>query len=180
MFRTLSVRHQNITVISLPLNNDENLAVDMFKFFGQVLVLSANLFQCRPAQSTSDGFVILRHLCERTSRNCRRKLALRERERAVGFIFPKPKLLPRPPLPALSQPDAKSMSFVICWPAICHLPFAALETFWRMITMWERSFGGGVVLRTHVVRIVTPIGTLSGLEESCPGIRRQARRTMAG
>ena len=68
---------------------------------------------------------------------------------------------------------------VICHLLACHLPFAALETFWRMITMWERSFGGGVVLRTHV-RIVTPIGTLSGLEESCPCIRRHARRTMAG
>ena len=55
----------------------------MFKFFCRVLVLSANLFQCRPAQSTSDGFVIFRHLCERTSRNCRRKLVLGERERGL-------------------------------------------------------------------------------------------------
>ena len=55
----------------------------------------------------------------------------RERERAVGFIFSKPKLLPRPPLPALSQPDAKSMSFVICWPAICHLPL------WRLFGGWS-------------------------------------------
>ena len=55
----------------------------------------------------------------------------REREGAVRFIFPKPKLLPRPPLPALSQPDAKSMSFVICWPAICHLPL------WRLFGGWS-------------------------------------------
>ena len=41
-FQTLSVRHQNITVISLPLNNDENLAVDMFKFF-----LSSFGFECQ-------------------------------------------------------------------------------------------------------------------------------------
>ena len=142
------------------------------------MVLSANLFQCRPAQSTSDGFVILRHLCERTSRNCRRKLVLGERERELW---------------ASSSQNPNYFQDLLCrlchnqTQRACHLSFAGLPfaicrsgDFLADDHDVGRSFGGGVVLRTHVVRIVTPIGTLSGLEESCPGIRRHARRTMAG
>ena len=144
--------------------------------------MSNNWFQWRPAQSTSDGFVIFRHLCERTSRNCRRKLVLGERERerereGCGLHLLKTQITSKTSFAGFVTTRRKE--HVICHLLACHLPFAALETFWRMITMWERSFGGGVVLRTHV-RIVTPIGTLSGLEESCPCIRRHARRTMAG
>ena len=52
---------------------------------------------------------------------------LRPTEREIElFIFPKPKLLPRPPPPAVSQRDIESMSFVIYELPFDNLPFRTL------------------------------------------------------
>ena len=92
-------------------------------FFCHVLVLSVNLFHRRPAQSTSDGFVILRHLCERTSRNCRRKLVLGEREReGCGLHLPKTQITSKTSFAGFVTTRRKE--HVICHLLACHLPFA--------------------------------------------------------
>ena len=122
MFRTLSVRHQNITVISLPLNNDENLAVDMFKFFVMFwfwvpIYFSAGQLNRHQMGSWSSDTCV-RELPEIADGNWHWE---RERE-GCGLHLPKTQITSKTSFAGFVTTRRKE--HVICHLLACHLPFA--------------------------------------------------------
>ena len=98
-------------------------------------MFSSNIWKFRYIASTSSLSASAKQ-GSRTSITCGRETGLKLSNEPLA-IFPKPKLLPRPPPPAppaVSQRDVKSVSFVICCHChlssqSCHLAFAVPGTF---------------------------------------------------